>query len=246
MDIFTVIGVILAGIALILGSILKGSAPVALLNTGAAVVVFGGTIGAICVQTRGDLIKRAFQMFAWLFFPPSFDHAGLIRKIVDWSDIARRQGLLSLESSVETEHDVFARKGLQLLVDGGEPDAIRRTLEVELDAKEEFDKKAAAVYESAGIYSPTLGIVGAVLGLMSVMQHMSDPSSLGEGIAAAFVSTIYGIALANLFLLPMANKLKNAVQAESELREITIEGIISIAQGDNPRNIESKLQGYLQ
>lgn len=246
MDILSVIGLILALCAIGIGSVLKGSTVGALWNGGAFMVVIVGTCAAILVQTRLRVLSRAARILPWIIRPPRQDHAALIEKIVEWSDTARRHGLLSLESMLETETDAFARKGLQLLVDGGEPDVIRRVLEVELDAREEFENKAAQVFESAGIYSPTLGIIGAVLGLMAVMENLSEPDKLGMGIAAAFVSTIYGIALANLAFLPIANKLKAAIKAQSELREMTIEGIISIAQGDNPRNIETKLQGYVQ
>ena len=141
--------------------------------------------------------------------------------------------------------DDFMKKGLQLVVDGGEPDTVRSIMEVELNIREHADTRAAKVFEGMGIYAPTLGIIGAVLGLMSVMQNLADPSKLGVGIAAAFVATVYGIGLANLVFLPIANKLKSVVQTQSQMREMMIEGLVSIAQGDNPRSIELKLQGYL-
>jgi chemotaxis protein MotA len=141
--------------------------------------------------------------------------------------------------------DDFMKKGLQLVVDGGEPDTVRSIMEVELNIREHADTRAAKVFEGMGIYAPTLGIIGAVLGLMSVMQNLADPSKLGVGIAAAFVATVYGIGLANLVFLPIANKLKSVVQRQSQMREMMIEGLVSIAQGDNPRSIELKLQGYL-
>ena len=171
--------------------------------------------------------------------------AELIKKMVEWSNTARKQGLLGLESIIESEPDDFVRKGLQLVVDGSEPDVIRSILEVDLHVREQSDTRAAKVFEGMGIYSPTLGIIGAVLGLMAVMQNLADPSKLGHGIAAAFVATIYGIGLANLFFLPVANKLKVAIHGQTRAREMVIEGMISIAQGENPRSIESKLQGYL-
>ena len=133
---------------------------------------------------------------------------------------------------------------VQALVDGGEPDAIRNVHEIELEVREHADTAAAKVYEGMGIYSPTLGIIGAVMGLMAVMQNLADPSKLGHGIAAAFIATIYGIGLANLFFLPMAAKLKSVVHGQTQVRQMCIEGIISIAQGENPRNIEAKLKSY--
>jgi chemotaxis protein MotA len=137
------------------------------------------------------------------------------------------------------------RKGLQLVVDGSEPEIIRSVMEVDLHNRETADTRAAKVFEGMGIYAPTLGIIGAVLGLMAVMQNLADPAKLGHGIAAAFVATIYGIGFANLFFLPVASKLKVAIQGMSQAREMVIEGMISIAQGENPRSIEAKLQGYL-
>ena len=151
----------------------------------------------------------------------------------------------ALEASVDAEPDEFIKKGLQMLVDGAEPETLRATLEVEIGAKEHHDLAAAKVFESAGIYAPTLGIIGAVMGLMAVMQNLADPSKLGAGIAAAFVATIYGIGFANLFLLPMANKLKAIIQARSRDQEMLVEGLVSIARGENPRNIEARLSGYL-
>jgi chemotaxis protein MotA len=179
-----------------------------------------------------------------VFKPPANNPTAMIEKIVEWSNIARKQGLLGLEAAVESEKDEFVKKGLQSLVDGGEPDAIRSGMEIELDAMEHFDTQAAKVFEAMGVYSPTLGIIGAVMGLMAVMQNLNDPSKLGHGIAAAFIATIYGISFANLLFLPMGNKLKAVIHGQSQVRTMVIEGLIAIAQGENPRNIESKLQGY--
>jgi chemotaxis protein MotA len=169
----------------------------------------------------------------------------MIKKIMDWSNIARKEGLLGLETIAETETDTFARKGLQLLVDGSEPEVIRRVLEVEMDVKEHFETQAAKVFEGMGGYSPTIGIIGAVMGLIHVMENLADPSKLGAGIATAFVATIYGVGLANMLFLPMANKLKSQVHERSKMHEMMVEGVISIAEGENPRNIETKLQGFL-
>ncbi|MDH5371191.1 MAG: flagellar motor protein, partial [Gammaproteobacteria bacterium] len=176
---------------------------------------------------------------------PHFDSEGIIQKIIGWSNIARREGLLGLENLEDTEKDPFAKKGLQLLIDGSEPEAIRTIMEVEVHTRERFDIQAARVFESMGGYSPTIGIIGAVLGLIQVMGNLSDPSKLGTGIAVAFVATIYGVALANLILLPVANKLKSIVMNAAHFNEMIIEGLVSIAEGENPRNIETKLLGFL-
>ncbi|MEI7035961.1 flagellar motor protein [Fulvimonas yonginensis] len=245
MDLVSLLGTILAFLVIIVGTILKGSTLEALLNPAAFVIVFCGTAAALLVQTPGPVLKRALAMLPMVYRPPVHRPSELIERIVGWSEISRRQGLLGLEPQIDGESDGFVRKGLQLLVDGSEPDALRGVLEVELEAREHNELVAAKVFENAGVYSPTMGIIGAVMGLMAVMQNLADPSKLGHGIAAAFVATIYGVALANLLMLPMSARLKSLVRRQTQMREIFIEGLVSIAQGDNPRQIEAKLQGYL-
>jgi chemotaxis protein MotA len=191
------------------------------------------------------VMKHALRIFPWVMKPPPLHGAELVKKMVDWRNVARKQGLLGLEPLLMKEDDEFVRKALQLVVDGSEPESIRSVMEVELDTREHADTTAAKVFEGMGIYSPTLGIIGAVLGLMAVMQNLADPSKLGQGIAAAFTATVYGIGFANLFFLPVAAKLKVTIQAQSQIREMIITGMLSIAQGENPRSIEAKLQGYL-
>jgi chemotaxis protein MotA len=196
------------------------------------------------VQTPLQTFVRAMRMASWVFVPVKLRPEEAAEKIVSWSNIARRQGLLGLEAIAEEEPDQFARKGLQLLVDGSEPEIIRAILEVEIDNKEHRDIQAAKVFDGMGGYSPTIGIIGAVMGLIHVMNNLADPSKLGSGIATAFVATIYGVGFANLLFLPMANKLKSQVHNQTQFREMVVEGVISIAEGENPRNIETKLQGY--
>ena len=245
MDILSLAGFALALVAIIGGAILKGAGAHALVSAAAFMIVVMGTIAAICVQTPMAVMRRALRISAWVFKPPQLGPDALIAKMVDWSNVARKQGLLGLEPVLDQEQDVFLRKGLQLVVDGSEPETIRGILEIELQTRESADLQAAKVWEGMGIYSPTLGIIGAVLGLMAVMQNLSDPSKLGHGIAAAFTATVYGIGLANLVLLPMANKLKVSIHARTQVQEMTIEGLIAIAQGENPRNIETRLRSYL-
>ncbi|MES3041123.1 MAG: flagellar motor protein [Pseudomonadota bacterium] len=244
MDLMTIIGVILAFTALILGSILKGAGVKGLLGGAAFVIVIVGTAAAVMAQTPKPVILRAMKMGKWLFKPPVIDPDAQIASVVEWSRIARKDGLMGLEARIDEVQDPFVRKGLQLLVDGGEPENIRHILEIEVETAEEFDTAGAKVFEAMGIYAPTLGIVGAVLGLMAVMANLADPSKLGTGIAAAFTATIYGIASANLFFLPFGNKLKYHVKEQAKMRTMMIEGLVLIAQGDNPRNIEMRLQGY--
>ena len=245
MDRLTLIGVVLALVALVGGSVLKGAGLSGLWSPAAFVIVILGTLAATLVQTPMATFRRAMKILGWVFRPPPRDGAAQIRRLVEWSNIARRQGLLGLEPELSNVDDAFLRKGLQMVVDGNEPEQIRQTLEIEMQGQQQRDMAAAKVFEGMGIYSPTLGIIGAVLGLMAVMKNLADPSKLGHGIAAAFTATIYGIGAANLALLPMAAKLKGVVNGQALEREMLIEGLIAIAQGENPRNIESRLSGYL-
>lgn len=245
MDILTILGLLIAFGAIIGGNILEGGHTDSLIQLTAFVIVMGGTLGAVMIQTQMNVFLRSIGMISWVFFPPRLAPEEAIEKIVNWSNIARKEGLLGLEAIAESENDIFARKGLQLLVDGSEPESIRGILEVEVLTKEHSDTQSAKVFEAFGSYSPTIGIIGAVMGLIHVMNNLADPSKLGGGIAVAFVATIYGVGLANIVFLPLANKLKAIVHKQTQFRDMVIEGVIAIAEGENPRNIEAKLQGYL-
>ncbi len=245
-DILSVVGLVLACVAIMVGAVLKGAGLSALLSAAAFMIVIVGTIAAICIQTPLSVMAHAMRIAGWLVRPPVNDSEVTMKQFVEWSAIARKQGLLGLEPQLDRIEDEFLKRGMQMLVDGGEPEEIRSVMEVEMEIRETVDLRAAKVFEGMGIYAPTLGIIGAVLGLMAVMQNLADPSKLGHGIAAAFTATIYGIGFANLLFLPMANKLKLAIQLQAQGRAMMIEGLISIAQGENPRTIETKLQGYLQ
>ncbi|WP_175651542.1 flagellar motor protein [Pseudomonas sp. Marseille-P9899] len=246
MDVLSLLGIILAFVAIVGGNLLEGGHVGALLNGPAALIVLGGTLAAALLQSPLSSFKRALQIFGWILFPPRVDLAGGIDRVVNWSLTARKEGLLGLEGVADAEPDPYARKGLQLLVDGSEPEAIRSILEVDFLTQESRDIQAAKVFESMGGYAPTIGIIGAVMGLIHVMGNLADPSQLGNGIAVAFVATIYGVASANLILLPVANKLKAQVMRQSRYREMLLEGLLSIAEGENPRSIELKLQGFME
>jgi flagellar motor component MotA len=210
----------------------------------------------VCV---GDL--RGFVELTWYRPCGSRHHRGrsaerdcLVRAAFTRSlhDRDRRYGRCHLRADIAHRDEAGAHAsaldlppGLQLVVDGSEPEVVRSVMEVELDVREQANLRAAKVFEGMGVYAPTMGIIGAVLGLMSVMQNLADPSKLGVGIAAAFVATVYGIGLANLLFLPIANKLKNVIHAQSQIREMMIEALVAITQGDNPRSLEMRLQGYL-
>lgn len=245
MDTLSLIGLSVGVGAILFGQHLEGGHISSLLNGPAILIVLGGTVGAVMLQSPMKTFMRAMSMVTWVFFPPAQQAPAAIERIILWSQVARKEGLLGLEAVAEEETDPFAQKGLRLLVDGSEPDTIRTTLEVDLTARESRDLHAAKVFEGMGGYAPTIGIIGAVMGLIHVMGNLADPSKLGGGIAVAFVATIYGVGLSNLLFLPAANKLKSVVNAQSQFREMMIEGIVAIAEGENPRNIEIRLLGYL-
>lgn len=245
MDLLSFLGLVIGFGAILGGQVLEGGHIGSLINGPACLIVLGGTVGAVMLQSPFSVFMSSIKMSLWVIFPPKLKGDQSIEKILEWSNIARKEGLLGLEDIAENETDKFAQKGLQLLVDGSEPEVIRRVMEVELDAKEHHGTQAAKVFEAMGGYSPTIGIIGAVMGLIHVMQNLADPSKLGSGIATAFVATIYGVGIANLLLLPIAAKLKSQVHAQAQLHEMIVEGVISIAEGENPRNIETKLRGFV-
>ena len=246
LDILSFIGITIAFMAIVGGNWLEGGHIDSLINGPAIIIVIGGTVGAILLQTPVQVFIHAIRLSGRVFVPNHMNMSDTLNKLVEWSNIARKEGLLGLEAIADEEEDPFIRKGMQMLVDGNEPEILRDALEMEADAREQYDLQAAMVFEGMGGYSPTIGIIGAVMGLIHVMQNLADPSKLGSGIATAFVATIYGVGLANLFLLPFAAKLKTQTQSITKFRELVIEGVVGIAEGDNPRNIEAKLKGFLQ
>lgn len=245
MDILSVIGLIVGFGAILGGQYLEGGHIDSIMNAVALLIVLGGTLGAVMLQTPLNTFIRALKMLSWIFFPPKQSPEETLNKILEWNQIARKEGLFKLESAAEFEDNLFTQKGLQLIADGSTTEMIRDVLENDLDIQEDNDLQAAKVFDAMGGYSPTIGIIGAVLGLIHVMGNLADPSSLGAGIAVAFIATIYGVALANLLFLPIAGKLKTLIQRRSSLQMMMIEGLIGVADGDNPRNIESRLQAYL-
>lgn len=246
MDVLSIVGIAIGLIAIIGGNFIEGGHLGALVNLPAAIIVIGGTFGAAMLQTSAPIFQLALKRLIFVFMPPALDFKGGVNKVVRWAMAARKEGLLGLETIADSERDLFARKGLQLLVDGSEPDSIRGVMELESDLREQRDVDSAKFYESMGGYSPTIGIIGAVLGLIHVMGNLADPSKLGPGIAVAFVATIYGVSLANLFFLPVASKLRSQARVESQYREMIIEGVIAIAEGENPRAIELKLSSFFE
>jgi len=245
MDVLSIFGIIVAFMAIVGGNFIEGGHLSSLLQFTAFIIVIGGTLGAVLLQSPLSIFMQAAKMGAWVFVPPSQKLEQQLEELVEWSRIARREGLLGLERIAEDLGVEFSRKGLQMVVDGSEPDSVRKILELDLDIYEQKLMHGAKVYEAAGGYAPTIGIIGAVMGLIHVMENLADPSKLGAGIAVAFVATIYGVGSANLLFLPIASKLKTIVHLQVTGREMIIEGLASIADGENPKSIESRLQSYL-
>ena len=245
MDLLSVFGFALSLIAVTVTMTLDGGSLMALVRFPAFLIVVGGTIGAILLQTPSRTFFRAFRMLPWVFFPPKYETAQLIDWILDWAQIARREGVLALEPIANDERDAFLKEALNLVIDGIPPPTVRAILETQLHSREEYEMAAARVFEQMAGYSPTIGIIGAVLGLITTMSHLDDPSSLGKGIATAFVATIYGVAAANLFYLPIANKLRMVIRKGVRRQEIIIEGLLGIATSEPRLHLGMKLSSFM-
>ncbi|HUW26417.1 MAG TPA: flagellar motor protein [Gallionella sp.] len=246
MDKLTLLGFVIGVVGIMSGQVLEGGDLSILVQGSAFLIVFGGTLGAVLVQSPSKVFFTALRMGKWAFVEPKLNGLWLLRQITEWSMLARKEGVLALEGHITTIHDPFLKKGLQLVVDGTSPEKIREVLDVDIHRWEQLRWQSARVWEAAAGYSPTIGIIGAVLGLMHVMQNLSEPAKLGSGIAVAFVATIYGVAFANLLFLPIANKLKSIIMRQADIYEMIVDGLVGIASGDNPRLVELKLQGYIE
>ena len=245
MDIATILGIVLAFGSIIGGQVLEGGHLGSIMQLTAFIIVMGGTFGAVCVQNPLSVVLKGVSLLSLGIMAPKHDNKGIIATIIDLANVSRKQGLLALEGKLKDIHDPFFRKGVQLIVDGTDPKEVHDILEIDVEYQEEEGINAAKVWESAGGYSPTIGIIGAVLGLIHVMENLADPAALGSGIAVAFVATVYGVGAANLFFLPLANKLKFKLREESASRLMIIKGLVGLAQGENPRLLQEKLEGYL-
>ncbi|HEX8873589.1 MAG TPA: flagellar motor protein [Nitrosospira sp.] len=245
MDFGSVIGIFIALAAIFGGQALEGGHPGSLIQFTSFAIVLGGTLGAVLLQSPLRQFLLGMRMSRWIFVPPLLDAEGLVEHISAWSVISRKEGLLALDTRIEGIDDPFIRKGLQLVVDGTEPQILKQVLEVEIETFDDLHRQGARVWEAAGGYAPTIGILGAVMGLIQVMENLSDPTRLGAGIAVAFVATIYGVGLANLAFLPIANKLKILISRQVLMREMLVDGLVGIARGENPRLITGRLKGYI-
>jgi len=238
-------GVVLGRGGIVGGLLLEGGSISQVLQPTAAMIVFGGTAGAVLLQFPLPVVLSAARRLVHVFFQPNHNPGEMVQELVRYANRARREGIVSLDAELENIKEPFLKKSLMLAVDGTEPQELRTMMELELDNQAEYEDKIPQVFESAGGFSPTIGIIGAVLGLIQVMQHLDRIDEVGRGIAVAFVATIYGVGAANLFLLPAAGKLRIRIREEQVLREMTLEGVISILEGMNPRMLETKLSGFL-
>jgi len=245
MDKSSIVGVFLAVAGIIAGLFIEGGNLGQILQPTAALIVFGGTMGAVLLQFPLSTVFGAFRSLGNVFTAPKAHNDELIRQLVSFANKARRNGVVSLDSDLKTIEDPFLRQSLMLAVDGTEPSELRSIMRVSLDSTAESEERLPAVFESAGGFSPTIGILGAVLGLIQVMKHLDNIQEVGRGIAVAFVATIYGVGIANLFFLPFAGKMRIRIREEHLRREMMLEGVVSILEGINPRMLEVKLSGYL-
>ena len=244
MDWASLIGFILVVVGIFSGQLIEGGRLSSLVQPAAFVIVVVGTIGAVLLQSRMPTFIRGVRMLKWIVSMPVDTSKKTIQEALIWSVVARREGFLSLERYMESSKDPFISKGLRLVIDGIDPARIKDILEVDVSLYEMEQRQAIKIWEAAGGYSPTIGILGAVLGLIHVMENLSDPSKLGSGIAVAFVATIYGVGLANLLFLPISNKLKEIVHREVVRREMLSDIFYSIAFGDSPRVLEERLANH--
>jgi len=238
-------GIILAIGGIIAGLMLEGGNLRQILQPTAAMIVFGGTLGAVMLQFPMPVVLQAVRRLASVFVSPKQDPQAIIHRLVKYAQKARREGVVSLDADLPDIEDPFLRKSLMLAVDGTEPEELRNIMELELNNQAEHEDQVPQVFESAGGFAPTIGIIGAVLGLIQVMQHLDKIDEVGRGIAVAFVATIYGVGSANLLYLPIAGKMKIRIRDEQIIREMTLEGVASILEGMNPHMLETKLLSFL-
>ncbi len=245
MDKASIGGVFLAVAGIIAGLLIEGGNLGQILQPTAALIVFGGTMGAVLLQFPLTTVVSAFRSLVHVFSAPRKQNLDLIRLLVAFANKARRNGVISLDADLPAIQDPYLRQALMLAVDGTEPADLRKIMRVCLDSATESEERLPAVFESAGGFSPTIGILGAILGLIQVMHHLDNMQEVGRGIAVAFVATIYGVGIANLFFLPFAGKMRLRIHDEHQSREMMLEGVISILEGMNPRMLEVKLNGFL-
>ncbi len=244
MDKSTFGGILIALLGIGCGLMLDGGKIAQVIQPTAALIVIGGTIGAVMSQYPLSVIIQAAKQLKDVFFTPKSEPDALVQNLLRYAYKARKEGLLSLDAELSKIEDPFLKESLMLAIDGVSATDLRRMMELQLDYRGEKDERIPKVFESAAGFSPTIGIIGAVLGLIQVMQHLQDISEVGKGIAVAFVATIYGVGFANLFFLPWAGKLKIRIREKQIVQEMTLEAVLAIIEGVNPRALELRLSRY--
>lgn len=245
MDLATWGGLLLAGGGIVGGLLLEGGVLGDIAQYTAAVIVIGGTAGAVMVNTPMHVLRGALGRLRSVFFAPPLSNEALVEELITLATKARKTGLVSLEDDAAAVEDPFLNKALTMAIDGCDLSELRATMELEIAVEEHHAEAEAKVFEAAGGFAPTIGIIGAVLGLIQVMKHLENIEEVGHGIAVAFVATVYGVALANLFCLPAAAKIKARIAAETERKEMMVEGVAAIVEGLNPKLIRNKLDAYV-
>ena len=240
-----IIGMVVAMVAILFGNTLEGGHMSSVVGGPAALIVIGGTIGAVIVQYPFSTLKAALKAAGKTFKKPAQDARTLIEEIVGYANQARLEGILALEKVASNASDPFLSKALMMAIDGADSNALRETMEIIIDQQEEHGEDAAKVFEAGGGYAPTIGIIGAVLGLIHVMSNLTDINAVGHGIAAAFVATIYGVGVANILFLPLAGRIKLQVRDEGSLRQLTLVGVLAIQEGMNPKLVRERLSAFL-
>lgn len=240
-----ILGIIVALVAILLGNVLEGGHLESMVGGPAALIVIGGTIGAVLVQYPLSTVLGAFKAAGATFKASPEDPHKILEELVDYANRARRDGILALEKVAEAAPDPFMRKALMMAVDGADATTVRETMELAIGAEEEHGEDKAKAFEAAGGYAPTVGIIGAVLGLIHVMSNLSDINAVGHGIAAAFVATIYGVAVANILFLPLAGRIKLVLRDRVQSREMILAGVLAIQAGMNPKLVRERLSEYI-
>ena len=244
-DLATAGGMLLAVLGIVGGLLLEGGTLKDISQVTAAIIVLGGTFGAVMVSTPLRILVNALKRFVHVFIDKTQPLDAVVEEIIGYAVKARKNGLVSLESEADKIENSFLRKAMNLAVDGTDLQELRNMMELEIEIEESRAANEAKVFESAGGYSPTIGIIGAVMGLIQVMKNLANIDEVGRGIAVAFVATVYGVALANIFLLPAATKMKTRIEQEVQMKELLLQGVIGIVEGLNPKLIRSKLEAYL-
>jgi chemotaxis protein MotA len=245
MDLATLLGLVVGWASVGMGAILKGGKPEYYVSVPSFLLVFGGTVGATMVSYSLKQMLDLPRVTLHAFLHRPVDVLGTMNRLIRFADRARREGLLSLEGEIQERDDPFLAKGVRLVVDGTDSAVVREILDTEVELMEERHRVGESIYTTMAGFSPTLGIIGTVISLVNMMMKLDDPSKLGHMLAAAFIATLYGVALANLVFLPLANKLRARSQEEVLLRQVVIEGVLAIQAGENPRVIEEKLRAFL-